>query len=84
MADITQQVAELKTQADEATAARHRAEAELAAAADRAQAARARLQEEFKVGTVAEARDKEKRMETALENEVARVRGLLAQAGGEL
>jgi hypothetical protein len=83
MADIAGQVGQLKVAADKATAARHRADAEVTAAAERLEETQQEMQTEFDVETLAEAREKEKRMETALEAEAARVRGLLLQAGGK-
>jgi hypothetical protein len=53
------------------------------AAAERLEETQQEMQTEFDVETLAEAREKEKRMETALEAEAARVRGLLLQAGGK-
>jgi hypothetical protein len=81
--DIAAQVSQLKTEADKATSVRHRADAELAAAAARLEETQVELRDEFDVETLAEARTKEKRMETALEAEAARVRELLQQAGGQ-
>jgi hypothetical protein len=82
VADIAGQVGQLKAAADKATEARHRADAEVTAVAGRLAETQQELRTEFDVETVAEAREKETRMETALEAEAARVRGLLLQAGG--
>lgn len=83
MADIAGQVGQLKAAADKAAEARHRADAEVAIVAARLTETQQELRDEFQVETLAEAREKETRMETALEAEAARVRGLLLQAGGK-
>lgn len=83
MADIAAQVGQLKTEADKATSARHRAEAEVAAATGRLTDVRRELETEFGVTTLAGAREKGTQMETALEAEAERVRALLRQAGGQ-
>jgi len=80
--DIADQVGQLKAAADKATAARHRADAEVDTAAALLEEAQRELRDEFKVDTLDKAREKETQMETALEAEADRVRGLLEQAGG--
>jgi hypothetical protein len=82
MADIAGQVGQLKDAADRATEARHRADAAVEAVSARLEETQQELRTEFDVENLAEARAKEKRMETALEAEAARVTGLLQQAGG--
>jgi chromosome segregation ATPase len=82
VADIAAQVGQLKAEADKATEARHRAEAELGAATSRVEEVQRELAE-FGVTTLAEAREKGKKMETALEGEAGRVRALLGKAGGQ-
>jgi D-ribose pyranose/furanose isomerase RbsD len=80
---IEQEAEQLKAAADKATAARHRADAQLAAATERVQQVLGELKAEFKVESLAAAREKEKQMKDALAGETARVRSLLEQAGGQ-
>jgi hypothetical protein len=83
MADIEAEIAALRDDAAEQGRQVARAEHEVAEHRGRLEAIRADLAHEFGVEGVEAARAKAGRVETALRAEVAKMRGALAQAGGQ-
>jgi hypothetical protein len=80
--DIRSQIEALQRDAERVTQAHAGADAKLATARGRLEGAQADLQAEFGVSTAEEAEGKVEKLRAALESEAARVRQLLAQAGG--
>lgn len=83
MSDIRTEIEQLQAQAEAATRAAATAQTKATAAQTREEDLRADLLREFEVGTVEDAQAKAEKWEAGLRAEAARVRQLLAQAGGE-
>lgn len=83
MTETEQQISQLREQVTQAQQEQARAEVARDEARKEAEATLRTLQEEFGVSSVEEARALEDRLEADLSSEVARVRGLLEEAGKE-